>query len=72
MARLLRIAYEAAVGHVTARDNERRAISQEDADREQRMLCAARTWIADEIRPYVSMNSEKSTDTGWTEGHARH
>jgi hypothetical protein len=34
MARLLRITYEAAVGHATAGDDECRAIFQDDADRE--------------------------------------
>lgn len=38
-----RITYEAGVGHVTARDNERRAIFRDGADREHLMRVLAKS-----------------------------
>jgi putative transposase len=53
MARSLRIAYEGAVYHVTARGNERRTIFRDDADRERFLRVLGESVRQFEVRLYL-------------------
>jgi putative transposase len=53
MARLLRVQFEGAIYHVTARGNERRVIFRDDADRERFLRNLAQAQQLHGVRLYL-------------------